>query len=163
MLDRGLIATPAWEQLGAVSWAAYSREADLGNGLVVYPVVGILPTVLALAAAVSHRLDRRSARRSASLPIYLTALFMLGVIATTLIAAPIMLGVDDLGDDPAALQDAFDRFTVWGVYLRGCLFALAFLCCVWALVVLSRGPAGAAGTSASSRSAGEISSGSRDS
>jgi hypothetical protein len=133
--DRALVATPAWEQLGVLDWAAYSRRADLGNGLIVYPIEGILPTVLAIAAVLSHRLDP-DRRREAGLPIYVVALAMLGVMGTTLVAAPIMLGVDDLGDDTAALQGAFDQFTLWGVQIRGGFLAVAFLASVWALVRL---------------------------
>jgi hypothetical protein len=36
------------------------------------------------------------------------------------------------------LQSAFDRFTLWGVYVRGAFFALSFLCTVWALTRVSR-------------------------
>ena len=39
---------------------------------------------------------------------------------------------------PRALQSAFDRFTVWGIYIRGVFFALSFLCTVWALIRTSR-------------------------
>jgi hypothetical protein len=97
---------------------------------------------LIFAAAVSQRLDR-SAPRRAGLPIYLAALFSIGAIIATIIAAPIMLGVDSLGDDPGALQAAFDRFTLWGVYIRGAFFALSFLCTVWALTITSRNAASA--------------------
>jgi hypothetical protein len=129
--DRAVVATPAWQRLGVADWAAFSRHADLGNGLVVYPIVGILPTLLAVAAAISHRLDR-DRRRSAGVPIQLTALFMLGVMATTAVAAPIMLGVDDL-HDTASLRHAFETFTLWGVYVRGAFFAAAFVAGLWAV------------------------------
>jgi hypothetical protein len=36
------------------------------------------------------------------------------------------------------LQSAFDRFTLWGVYIRGVFFALSFLCTVWALIITAR-------------------------
>jgi hypothetical protein len=137
VLDRAIVATPAWNRLGAAAWADYSRHADLGNGVIVYPIYGIGLAVLAFAAAVSHRIDR-DASRAAGLPIYLTALFVVGVIATTLKAAPIMLGVDDLGADPVAEKDAFDQFTFWGVQVRGAFGVLAFLSSVWALACYPR-------------------------
>lgn len=137
LLDRALVATPAWEHLGAQAWAAYSRRADLGNGLFVYPIAYIGWSLLAVAAALSFRLDR-TAPRAAALPIYLAALCMLAGMATTLKAAPIMLGVGRLGDDDAGLQSAFDEFTLWGVHVRGAFFTLAFLSAVWALVRLYR-------------------------
>lgn len=139
LVDRALVATPAWQHLGVLDWAAYSRHADLGNGLIVYPIVGILPTVLAVAAAISHRLDR-AAQRSAGPPIYLAALCMIGVMATTLKVAPIMHTVGNLGDNRTELQQAFNEFTLWGVHVRGGFFAVAFLSTVWAFAALARQP-----------------------
>ena len=107
------------------------------TGNIVYPIGGILWWALIFAAAVSHRLDRSTTRR-AGLPIYLAALFSIGAIIATIIAAPIMQSVGSLGNDPGALQSAFDRFTVWGIYIRGVFFALSFLCTVWALIITSR-------------------------
>jgi hypothetical protein len=137
LLDRALVATPAWDHLGARAWADYSRYADLGTGNIVYPIGGILLWALVLAAALAYRLDR-GAPRAAGPPIYLAALSEIGAIATTIIAAPIMQGVGHLGDDPVALQHAFDQFTFWGVDIRGVFFVLIFLCTVWSLTVISR-------------------------
>jgi hypothetical protein len=134
MLDRALVATPAWRHLGVHAWAEYSRHADLGTGYIVYPVCAILLWALIFAAAVSQYLDR-SAPGGTGLPIYLAALFSIGAISATIVAAPIMQSVGSLGNDPGALQSAFDRFTLWGVYVRGACFALGFVCTVWALAV----------------------------
>jgi hypothetical protein len=57
------------------------------------------------------------------------------VLAVTAIAAPIMLGVPNLSD-PVALTDAFDRFTFWGLQIRGAFWAVVFLAGVGALAVL---------------------------
>ena len=32
-IDRLIVQMPAWEQVGVLAWATYSREADLGNAL----------------------------------------------------------------------------------------------------------------------------------
>jgi hypothetical protein len=137
LLDRALVATPAWRHLGVQAWADYSRHADLGGGKLVYPIGGILLWALIFAAAVSHRFDR-GAPRATGVPIYLAALLSVGAIIATIIEAPIMLSVGSLGDHPGALQSAFDRFTLWGVYIRGGFFALSFLCTVWALTMTAR-------------------------
>jgi hypothetical protein len=135
--DRALVATPAWRQLGVQAWADYSRHADLGTGNIVYPIGGILWWALIFAAVVSYRTDC-SASRAAGLPIYLAALSSVGAIIATIIAAPTMQRVGSLGNDSAALQSAFDRFTLWGIYVRGAFFAVTFACTVWALVVICR-------------------------
>jgi len=38
LLDRALVATPAWRHLGVQAWADYSRHADLASGKIVYPI-----------------------------------------------------------------------------------------------------------------------------
>jgi hypothetical protein len=137
IIDRAVVATPAWERLGPEAWADFSRYADLGNGRIVYSIYGIGLAVLAIAAAISYRFDR-GARRLAGPPIYLAAGCAVGVIATTIKAAPIMLGVPDLDADAVALQNAFDQFTFWGLYIRGAFGALALFASTWALAVYPR-------------------------
>jgi hypothetical protein len=133
-LDRAVVATPAWRDLGVQAWTDYSRHADLHNGLFVYSIGGISCWALVFAAALAYRLDR-SAPRQAGLPIYLAAAGSIGAIATTVVAAPVMMHVGQLSDtDIAGLRDAFETFTLWGVYVRGACFAAIFVCLVWALV-----------------------------
>lgn len=133
-LDRALVTTPAWQQLGVRAWADYSRHADLGTGNVVYPVGGILIWLLALAAAGSYVFIDRGAPRTLAAPVAVAALGALGGIATTVKAAPVMQGLPGLGYDQAALRAAFDQFTVWGVYVRGGFFTVLLLGGVWALI-----------------------------
>src|SRR6516165_10611199 len=53
---------PAWHALGALAWAQYSRLADLGSGLVAYPIEGIGSALLTTAAAASGHFDRAVTR-----------------------------------------------------------------------------------------------------
>lgn len=138
LLDRALVATPAWRDLGVQAWADYSRHADLGAGDIVYPIGGILSWALVLAAALAYRLDR-SAPRQAGPPIYLAALAAIAAALTTIVAAPVMQNVGPTSDaDTVALQHAFDTFTLWGVYARGICFGAMFMCSVWAMVAFYR-------------------------
>ncbi|MFE3223963.1 hypothetical protein [Nocardia sp. NPDC059228] len=101
-----------------------------------YPVGGILWWSLVFAAVIACRRDR-SVSRAVRVALYLAVAAALGAIVSTVIAAPAMQHVGSVADtDTAALQNAFDTFTVWGVYVRGICFAAGFLCSVWALVVL---------------------------
>lgn len=134
-IDRAFVAMPAWEQVGAQGWAEFSRHADLGNGLLLYPIEAIGGALLVLAAAISFRFERTPPRRAA-LPLYLAVLLAAGGLALTVMAAPIMLGIRDTSD-PATLRAAFERFYFWG-NLRGACQVLAFFAEVWALGVLSR-------------------------
>ncbi|TCO59274.1 hypothetical protein [Actinocrispum wychmicini] len=140
LVDRALVATPAWRHLGVVAWADYSRQADLGNGNIVYPIGAILLWGLVFGAAIAYRLDR-TAPRQAVWPIYLAAVSALGAIVSTIIAAPVMQHVGTVPDtDTAALHTAFETFTLWGVYIRGGFFGLGFVFIVWALVSILRHP-----------------------
>lgn len=134
LLDRAFVATPAWESLGVRAWADYSRHADLGAGNLVYPVGGILSWTVILAVAVSYFFFDHAAPRSLAAPISLTVVGALGAIATTIKAAPIMQGLAHLDTNQTALRDAFDQFTLWGVYVRGGFFAVTLLASIWGLV-----------------------------
>jgi hypothetical protein len=122
-VDRALVAMPAWQQVGPEAWAAFSRHADLGNGLVLYPVEAIGGSLLTLGAALSIRRDP-TAPRSAVLPIYAASVLAIAGLALTLKAAPIMLSIKD-STDPQALHGAFEAFYFWGG-IRGVCQVLAF-------------------------------------
>jgi len=54
--------------LGPEAWAANSRYADLGNGLVLYPFAAIGGALLTLAALISFHFDRDESQ-AAALPL----------------------------------------------------------------------------------------------
>jgi hypothetical protein len=130
IIDRVLVGGPAWRQLGAQAWAQYSRLADLGTGLVAYPIEGIGSTLLIMAAMLSHHFDR-GAGREATVPLYLAFALSITGLLLTVKAAPIMLGLAAPAS-AADAQRAFDQFFVWGLYLRGFVDVLAFVALVWA-------------------------------
>lgn len=131
-VDTALVKLPARRRIGAVAYATFARGNDLGNGLLVYPSLGIgavLLTVLAIVFAfVSH------ARMEVVLPLSLaTLLSLLHTFATTR-AAPIMLSLKDTPDDEALLSAKLDRFARWHM-VRATLQVLAFFVLLWMLVV----------------------------
>jgi hypothetical protein len=132
-VDRAIVAMPAWEQVGAAAWAEFSRHADLGNGLVLYPLEAIGAFLLIVLTTVSLYLDR-AAKASIMLPLCGAVVLAAAGLLCTLKAAPLMLSVGHLGD-PASLQQAFDGFRLWG-NIRGVAQVLAFFATVWALAVV---------------------------
>ncbi len=130
-IDRVIVGGPAWHELGAEAWVQYSRHADLGTGLVAYPIEGIGSTLLTIAAVVSSYLDGNR-RMRAALPLYCAVAFSVAGLILTTKAAPIMLDLSK-AQPPAAVQTAFEEFFFWGLYLRGSLDTLAFADLVWAL------------------------------
>jgi len=135
-IDGLIVQMPAWGQVGALAWATYSREADLGNGLVLYPLEAIGGALLTVCAAVAFYFDR-TAPRSATIPIYAAVVLVLGGLLATTQAAPYMLSLREIGNDPAALQRAFDGFNRWGM-VRAVFQILAFGANLWALVSVLR-------------------------
>jgi hypothetical protein len=126
---------PAWRRVGAVAWAQFSRHADLGNGLVAFPLIAIAAALMTIAAVVTYRRSG-GVPRSAALPIYAGAVLVVGGLVTTIFAAPNMLSLRTVGNDTAAIQRAFDGFELWGG-IRSVLQTLAFVANVWALVNIS--------------------------
>lgn len=131
-IDRSIVALTAWRQLGAEAWAAFSRRADLGRGLVLYPVVGVSTWLLSLATAVSYA--TQDGPPTAAAAVYSAgALSLLPAIATAR-AAPNMLKVrrTDAGEE---LSLALTRFTRWN-HVRAASQTLCFAANLWALVAL---------------------------
>jgi hypothetical protein len=153
-LARTLVEMPAWRHLGPQAWAAFSRNADLGNGRIIYPLAGIGGTLLILAAAIAFRLSSRRPL-SVAIPLYGAALMAICVMLTTTQAAPIMLSLHRIGNDPATLQQAFEGFYRWDS-IRAVIGMLEGFAEIWALVALSslafekRTPSQEQGTVASS-------------
>ncbi len=134
-LNRTLVEMPAWRHLGVQAWAAFSRSADLGNGTILYPLAGIGGLALILAAAIVFRLGPRRPW-SVAIPLYGAALLAICVMLTTTQAAPIMLSLHRIGDDPGALRQAFEGFYRWDS-IRAVIGMLETFAEIWALVALS--------------------------
>jgi hypothetical protein len=126
------IEMPAWRHVGAIAWAQFSRHADLGPGLIVFPVVAIGGALATIAALVTYKMSG-GAPPSAALPLYAATALVLGGLVTTAFAAPNMLSLRTVGNDAAAIQRAFDGFELWGG-IRSVVQTLAFVANVWALV-----------------------------
>jgi hypothetical protein len=133
-IDRAFVAMPAWQQIGAMAWADFSRHADLDNGLILYPAEAIGAALLSLIAAIRFHFDK-TVPRQVVLPAYVAVLLAAGGLVLTLKAAPIMLGIRD-SRDPALLRTAFEGFWYWGNIRAACqisafLALLATLPIVW--------------------------------
>jgi hypothetical protein len=135
IVDRALIGASAWRALGVNAWVQYSLHADLGIGLVAYPLEGIGAAILIVAATASFHFDRPPPGRARPL-LYLAATFSLCGLLLTLKAAPIMLALASPAS--VSLPRAFDEFHFWGLFLRGTADFLAFVFEVCAFTALIR-------------------------
>src|SRR5438128_1567986 len=80
-LDRALVAMPAWQTAWPEAWAVFSRHADLGNGLLLYPLEAIGGALLVTAAIVACYLGRREER---GIIFFLFAAFALSIVGLLL-------------------------------------------------------------------------------
>ncbi len=129
--DVAAVKLPTRKRIGAMAYANFAKGNDLGNGLVVYPVLGILTIVLVAGAAAWAFIAREP---GAVVTPLLAA--CVGTIAHTLCtarAAPIMLSLREAPDDERALSSALDRFAAWHT-VRAIFQFLTFLAVLWALV-----------------------------
>lgn len=131
-VDTALVKLPARRRIGVVAYATFARGNDLGNGLFVYPLLGIgaaLLTVLAtVLAGASH-----SSMEVVLLLSLASVLSLLHTFATTR-AAPVMLSLKEASDDEALLMAKLDRFARWHA-VRAAFQVLAFFVLLWVLVI----------------------------
>jgi hypothetical protein len=77
-INRAVIDTPAWRQVGVLGSAALNRHADLGpRAIIVYPSEAFTGMILSVAAAAMFRRER-SGPRAVATPLYAAALLTMG-------------------------------------------------------------------------------------
>jgi hypothetical protein len=135
-LDQSIKQLPARHRIGLVAFSAYSRAADLGNGIAFYAILGISAALLSIAAAIT------AAIQGINTPDLSTALNLSALLAVlhslvTTQAAPTNFSQRKVVDDEAALKRIFNRFERWQT-LRAGLQVVNFLVSAWALAVYAR-------------------------
>jgi hypothetical protein len=130
-VDTAVVKLPARRRIGVLTYAAFARGNDLGNGRVVYPLLGIGAALLTILSTI---LAFEQQEPTALLfPLFLaTGLSLLHTFATTR-AAPVMLSLKNAPDAEALLSATLDRFAWWHA-IRALFQVLAFLALLWALV-----------------------------
>jgi hypothetical protein len=131
-VDTALVKLPARRRIGAAAYATFARGNDLGNGLLVYPLLDVGAALLTVLATVLAYVGRSPIE--ILLPLSLASvLSVLHSFATTR-AAPVMLSLKDASDDEAVLIAKLDRFARWHA-VRATFQGAAFFVLLWALVV----------------------------
>jgi hypothetical protein len=128
--DQTFKQLPARHQIGATAYGAYVRAADLRNGLIWYPIIGITTTLLCLGAVVTGLLDHPSATRIAALTTL--ALGTIVFTAATARAAPTLLALRAGEVTEATAQATLNRFARFNA-VRAVGIAIAAAASVWAL------------------------------
>jgi len=131
--DVATVKLPTRRRIGVVAYARFARGNDMGNGIIVYPMVAILALMLVAAATfVAYMLKVPDT-------IMLPLVAACGGTAThflcTAKAAPNMLSLRNASDDEVFLTRKLDRFATWHAY-RTVFQFLTFVALVWALVAV---------------------------
>src|SRR5438477_10499562 len=130
---------PAWERLGVIPWANFTRAENVGVGALFYPVLGLAALLFTVSAAIAFRLDRteRGWRR---FPVYAAALLaIVWATVTRALILPAMFALRDAGTDTAQLQQIFLTVSRWSS-VNDVLHVLTFGLNLWALAVIFSGP-----------------------
>ncbi len=130
--DVAVVKLPTRRRIGAIAYAAFARGNDLGNGLVVYPVAGILALATAFGTTAWAYFARSS--NAVMIPLLVACIGTIAHSACTAVAAPIMLSLGKAPNEETVLAGKLDRFATWHA-CRAIFQFLTFLALEWALVV----------------------------
>lgn len=130
--DVATVKLPTRKRIGAIAYAHFARNNDLGNGLKVYPYFFVLSGLLSLATALVAYVNNQTA---VVIPLCLAGLTSIGCIFSTSKAAPIMWSLKNTPDDEPLLTQKLNRFAFWHAWRT--LFQVAtFLLIGFALATL---------------------------
>lgn len=127
---RYTLEVPGWRHIDIAQWGEYSRHADLGTGIFLWPFEAISTSLLLLVSSVI--IFRNKHLQPAATTVYASAFFAMAGLGFTFFAAPYMLSVRNIGNDAQLLQQTFDHFHFWGL-LRAVAQVLSFCCLVLAI------------------------------
>ena len=129
--DISLVKLPARRRIGNIAYAVFARGNDLGNGIIVYPVLAISAGIFVFAATIIAALEKVNGN--------LLLTFIVASITTiihfigTAKAAPVMLSIKNSPDDEEILKNKFDQFERWHGF-RACFQLITFIIVLCALL-----------------------------
>jgi hypothetical protein len=137
--NRALVEFPAWERIGVISWANFTRAENHGVGAFFYVVIGFLALFFTILTAIAFRFDR-SARRSDSLPAYAAAvLAVIYAVITRAILVPAAFQMRAADSNSVNLQAIFSDVVRWSG-VNDILHVFAFGFSLWAFAAIMARP-----------------------
>jgi hypothetical protein len=129
-LDQSLKQLPARHRIGSITYSRYSRAADLGNGILLYSILGIGAALLTLSAAVAgYYYEAAPTLRT---PLYAGATLAVLHSFTSTQAAPTLFSQRQVAENESALAKIFTKFEKWQT-ARCVLQVINFAVLLWAL------------------------------
>jgi hypothetical protein len=129
--DVALVKLPTRKRIGPIAYANFARNNDLGNGIVVYPIIGI--TALVLTFGTTLLAFFRDVEFAIMIPFYVSCVFTIAHSLTTAKAAPIMLSLKTTRDEESVLKKKLDKFAFWHS-IRTIFQMLTFASWLWASI-----------------------------
>jgi hypothetical protein len=131
-VNRTTAQMSAWERIGVVPWAAFTRIEYTGRWSVLYPGLGLLALLFTVGAAIAYRFDR-DAHGARGLPVYAAAtLAMAWSVVTRGFVVPVLSHLSQIGPEANVRWMFVTLERWWGIndVLRVATFGLN----LWALV-----------------------------
>jgi hypothetical protein len=126
-VDRYVVQVPAWRHMNILNWAEYTRYAEFGNGLYLYPFE-VLGSFILLFTSSAIVLINKQKFSDIALPVFLATGFATLGLIFTFFSFPVMLSIQSMGNDKMLIQNAFDKYHFWGL-LRTFAQLLSFIAC----------------------------------
>ena len=139
--DVATVKLPTRKRIGVIAYAQFARGNDMGNGIIVYPTVGIAAVLLVAGTTLSAYFLHTP--QTVMLPLLVACVGTVAHSLCTAGAAPNMLSLRGAPDDEAFLARKLNAFAKWHAY-RAAFQFLTFVALVWALVAISPAASGAA-------------------
>lgn len=115
-LDRAIKQLPARRRIGAPAYLDYVRAADMGNGLLWYPIMGIGTALTTLAAVLVGLLAHPTA--AGAIALAAAGLGTVAHSAATSRAAPTLLTLRRGEPTAATIESVLDRFAILNALRR---------------------------------------------
>ncbi|MGA2479921.1 MAG: hypothetical protein ABSG63_14315 [Spirochaetia bacterium] len=127
--DTALVKLPARRRIGARAYAVFARGNDLGNGLILYPALAILASLLVFATLAFAFINQQPGRH---VLLWVASVASVLHFVATSQAAPQMIGLRKAPDDEDTLMARLNTFARWHA-VRTVLQCLTFLILVWVI------------------------------
>jgi hypothetical protein len=139
--DVATVKLPTRKRIGVIAYAKFARGNDLGNGIIVYPTIGIAAILLVGGTTLSAYFLH--APQTVMSPLLVACVGTVAHSLCTAGAAPNMLSLRHAPEDESFLASKLNAFAKWHAY-RAAFQFLTFVALVWALEAVSHAASGAA-------------------
>ncbi len=130
-LDKSLVQLTSRSRIGIPAYVEYSKAADLGAGLLWYPLIGVGAPLFAIAGAIVVGVQHPPAGKWVSASV--AAVFAALHLFTTSRAAPQMLSLRSPAFKSEAAELTLRKFASWHA-LRFGFQTATFVSSLWAIV-----------------------------